>query len=78
MPLPLHIIILAAGEGKRMRSRLPKVLQRMAGKSMLAHVLETARALAPARIHVVYGHGGDQVRAAFADATDMARRRLEN
>jgi len=71
MPPPLHIIILAAGEGKRMRSRLPKVLQRIAGKPMLAHVLETARALTPAQIHVVHGHGGDQVRAAFADAADL-------
>jgi len=67
MPTPLHIIILAAGEGKRMRSRLPKVLQRIAGKPMLAHVLAAARRLAPAQIHVVYGHGGEQVRVAFAD-----------
>jgi len=71
MKTPLHIIILAAGEGKRMRSRLPKVLQRIAGQSMLAHVIETARALSPAQIHVVHGHLGDQVRAAFAAQTDL-------
>ncbi|MBW7897098.1 MAG: bifunctional UDP-N-acetylglucosamine diphosphorylase/glucosamine-1-phosphate N-acetyltransferase GlmU [Opitutaceae bacterium] len=67
MAAPLHVIILAAGEGKRMRSALPKVLQRIAGQPMLAHVLDAARALAPAGIHLVYGHGGDAVRAAFAD-----------
>jgi bifunctional UDP-N-acetylglucosamine pyrophosphorylase/glucosamine-1-phosphate N-acetyltransferase len=68
MNQPLHVVILAAGEGKRMKSALPKVLQPLAGRPMLAHVIETARALAPARLHLVYGHGGDQVRAAFPDA----------
>lgn len=64
---PLHVVILAAGEGKRMKSSRPKVLMPLAGRSMLGHVLDTARALYPAAIHIVYGHGGDQVRAAFAD-----------
>ncbi len=50
-----------------MNSRLPKVLQPLAGSPLLAHVIATARALSPARIHVVYGHGGEQVRAAFGD-----------
>jgi bifunctional UDP-N-acetylglucosamine pyrophosphorylase/glucosamine-1-phosphate N-acetyltransferase len=74
MTNPLHVIILAAGEGKRMRTRLPKVLVPLAGRPMLAHVIDTARALLPAvdsaapAIHVVHGHGGDQVRAAFPDA----------
>jgi len=54
-----------------MRSRHPKVLQHLAGRPMLTHVLETARALAPAQIHVVHGHGGDQVRAAFAGQPDL-------
>ncbi|SFN00432.1 bifunctional UDP-N-acetylglucosamine diphosphorylase/glucosamine-1-phosphate N-acetyltransferase GlmU [Dokdonella immobilis] len=63
----LHVVILAAGEGKRMKSARPKVLMPLAGRSMLGHVLDTARALEPAAIHIVYGHGGDQVRAAFAD-----------
>jgi len=65
MTAPLHVIVLAAGEGKRMRSALPKVLQKIAGRPMLAHVINAARELAPAAIHIVYGHEGDQVRAAF-------------
>ncbi|MBE2210774.1 MAG: bifunctional UDP-N-acetylglucosamine diphosphorylase/glucosamine-1-phosphate N-acetyltransferase GlmU [Xanthomonadaceae bacterium] len=68
---PLHVVILAAGEGKRMKSRTPKVLQKIAGRPMLAHVIDAARALSPAGIHVVYGHGGDQVREAFADQADL-------
>ncbi|MET0581844.1 MAG: bifunctional UDP-N-acetylglucosamine diphosphorylase/glucosamine-1-phosphate N-acetyltransferase GlmU [Pseudoxanthomonas sp.] len=68
---PLHVVILAAGEGKRMRSDKPKVLQPIAGKPMLAQVIAAARALNPAGIHVVHGHGGDQVQAAFADQPDL-------
>jgi bifunctional UDP-N-acetylglucosamine pyrophosphorylase / glucosamine-1-phosphate N-acetyltransferase len=71
MTQPLHVIILAAGEGKRMKSALPKVLQPIAGRPMLAQVIDAARALQPAGIHVVYGHGGEQVRAAFADQPDL-------
>ncbi|MEO8460366.1 MAG: bifunctional UDP-N-acetylglucosamine diphosphorylase/glucosamine-1-phosphate N-acetyltransferase GlmU [Dokdonella sp.] len=68
---PLHVIVLAAGEGKRMRSARPKVLMPLAGRPMLAHVLDTARALLPQGIHVVYGHLGDQVRAACTDLSDL-------
>ncbi|QNP41639.1 bifunctional UDP-N-acetylglucosamine diphosphorylase/glucosamine-1-phosphate N-acetyltransferase GlmU [Lysobacter solisilvae (ex Woo and Kim 2022)] len=71
MSAPLHVVILAAGEGKRMKSTLPKVLQKIAGRPMLAHVIDSARALQPAGIHVVYGHGGEAVRAAFADQSDL-------
>ena len=71
MSAPLHVVILAAGEGKRMKSAVPKVLQKVAGKPMLGHVIDTARALQPAGIHIVYGHGGDQVRDAFAADTDL-------
>jgi bifunctional UDP-N-acetylglucosamine pyrophosphorylase/glucosamine-1-phosphate N-acetyltransferase len=71
MPAPLHVVILAAGEGKRMRSALPKVLQQIAGRPMLAHVIDTARALHPAGIHVVHGHGGDAVQQAFDDQPDL-------
>jgi len=71
MPHPLHMIITAAGQGKRMRSTLPKVLMPVAGQPMLAHVIASVRALDPAVIHVVYGHGGDVVQAAFAGQTDL-------
>lgn len=71
MRAPLHVVVLAAGEGKRMKSALPKVLQKIAGVPMLAHVIDSARALDPAGIHVVYGHGGEQVRAAFAGQPDL-------
>ncbi|HET9485377.1 MAG TPA: bifunctional UDP-N-acetylglucosamine diphosphorylase/glucosamine-1-phosphate N-acetyltransferase GlmU [Xanthomonadales bacterium] len=69
---PLHVIVLAAGEGKRMKSALPKVLMPLAGRPMLAHVLDTARALGAARVHVVHGHGGTQVQAAFAHDAGLA------
>jgi bifunctional UDP-N-acetylglucosamine pyrophosphorylase / glucosamine-1-phosphate N-acetyltransferase len=67
-PVPLSVVVLAAGQGKRMRSDLPKVLQPLAEKSLLGHVLVAARELTPAGLHVVYGHGGEQVRAAFPEA----------
>ncbi|MCC6210052.1 MAG: bifunctional UDP-N-acetylglucosamine diphosphorylase/glucosamine-1-phosphate N-acetyltransferase GlmU [Burkholderiales bacterium] len=66
--MPLHVVILAAGQGKRMRSALPKVLHGIAGRPLLAHVIDAARALKPERIYVVHGHGGEKVRAAFAGA----------
>src|SRR5690242_1741177 len=65
----LNIVILAAGLGKRMHSALPKVLHRLAGKPLLVHVLDTARALSPQNICVVYGHGGETVPQAIADET---------
>ena len=61
----LSVIILAAGQGKRMRSRRPKVLQPLAGRPLLSHVLETAGRLEADDVCVVYGHGGDTVPAAF-------------
>jgi bifunctional UDP-N-acetylglucosamine pyrophosphorylase/glucosamine-1-phosphate N-acetyltransferase len=64
---PLSIVILAAGQGKRMKSALPKVLQPLAGRPLLKHVIDTARSLEPTAIHVVYGHGGDQVREALKE-----------
>ncbi|MBB2494268.1 bifunctional UDP-N-acetylglucosamine diphosphorylase/glucosamine-1-phosphate N-acetyltransferase GlmU [Aquipseudomonas ullengensis] len=64
--MSLEIVILAAGQGTRMRSALPKVLHPIAGKSMLGHVIDTARALAPLRIHVVIGHGAELVRERLA------------
>src|SRR5690606_27050584 len=65
----MNIVILAAGMGKRMHSELPKVLHPLAGRPLLGHVVDTARSLAPAKLVVVYGHGGDRVRAAFAHGT---------
>ncbi|MGA6097775.1 bifunctional UDP-N-acetylglucosamine diphosphorylase/glucosamine-1-phosphate N-acetyltransferase GlmU [Stutzerimonas marianensis] len=60
--MSLDIVILAAGQGTRMRSAMPKVLHPVAGQSMLGHVIDTARALSPTAIHVVIGHGAEQVR----------------
>ena len=66
--MKLAVVILAAGQGKRMKSDLPKVLQPLAGRPLLRHVVSRARALEPDSIHVVYGYGGEQVRAAIGDA----------
>jgi bifunctional UDP-N-acetylglucosamine pyrophosphorylase/glucosamine-1-phosphate N-acetyltransferase len=66
--MPLEVIVLAAGQGKRMRSDLPKVLHPIGGRPLLAHVLDAAHALEPKKILVVHGHGAEKVRAAFADA----------
>ncbi|MFZ9653804.1 MAG: bifunctional UDP-N-acetylglucosamine diphosphorylase/glucosamine-1-phosphate N-acetyltransferase GlmU [Steroidobacteraceae bacterium] len=70
--MKLSIVILAAGQGKRMKSDLPKVLQPLAGKPLLAHVIDTARTLAPTSMHVVYGHGGERVRATLAETLAAA------
>ncbi len=64
--MSLDIVILAAGQGTRMRSALPKVLHPVAGKSMLGHVIDTARQLNPQGIHVVIGHGAETVRERLA------------
>jgi len=64
--MSLDIVILAAGQGTRMRSALPKVLHPVAGQSMLGHVIDTARMLEPKAIHVVIGHGAEQVRDRLA------------
>lgn len=72
----MQVVILAAGQGKRMRSDRPKVLQPLAGKPLLAHVLGVARKVARERICVVFGHGGESVREAFAQQ-DVAWARQE-
>jgi bifunctional UDP-N-acetylglucosamine pyrophosphorylase/glucosamine-1-phosphate N-acetyltransferase len=66
--MKLSIIILAAGQGTRMCSGMPKVLHPLGGRPLLAHVIDTAHALDAADIHVVIGHGAESVREAFADA----------
>ena len=65
---PLHVVILAAGQGTRMRSSLPKVLHLLAGRPLLSHVIGAANALDAARVHVVHGHAGGIVREAMASA----------
>ncbi len=65
--MPVDIVILAAGQGTRMKSELPKVLQPLAGRPMLEHVLERIADLDAESVHVVYGHGGHQVPKALAD-----------
>jgi len=74
--MTLHVVILAAGQGKRMYSRRPKVLHELAGRPLLSHVIETARTLGAARICVVYGHGGEQVPQAIS-APDIVFARQE-
>ena len=64
---PLEVIVLAAGQGKRMMSAWPKVLHPLAGRPLLAHVLNTVASLKPDRVHVVIGHGAEQVRNAFPE-----------
>ena len=64
--MKLEVVILGAGQGTRMKSSLPKVLHLVAGMPLLEHVVKTAQVLEPAAIHVVIGHGGDQVREALA------------
>jgi len=64
--MSLSVVILAAGQGTRMRSGLPKVLHKLGGAALLQPVLRTARQLEPASIHVVYGHGGEQVKDALS------------
>ncbi|MBX2808556.1 MAG: NTP transferase domain-containing protein, partial [Cellvibrionaceae bacterium] len=65
MYTPLDIIILAAGKGMRMCSELPKVLHTLGGRSFLSHVVDSAQQLSPSKIHLVVGHGGDQIKQAF-------------
>jgi len=64
--MDLSVVILAAGQGTRMRSALPKVLHQLAGKSLLEHVICSANELSAEDIHVVYGHGGDAVPATLS------------
>src|SRR5271170_5894304 len=64
--MQLAVVILAAGQGKRMNSDLPKVLQPLAGQPLLEHVIRAARGLDADNIYVVYGHGGAQVQAALS------------
>src|SRR5690606_27874943 len=70
-PMNLHVVILAAGQGKRMRSARAKVLLPVAGTPMLDHVLACARQLAPTQIHLVHGFRGEQLLARYSSAADV-------
>jgi len=67
MAMPLSVVVLAAGQGTRMKSDLPKVLHKIGGIPLLSHVIRAAQALDVADITVVYGHGGDQVQSVLSD-----------
>mgnify|MGYP003858399351 FL=1 len=67
----IDVVVLAAGQGSRMKSDLPKVLHPIAGKSMLAHVLDSARSVKANALHVVVGHGSDTVKSHFNEASDI-------
>ena len=58
---PIHAVILAAGKGSRMRSKLPKILHKVGGKALVEHVVDTTLGLNADRIHVIVGHGKEQV-----------------
>ena len=66
--MSLHVVILAAGKGTRMRSSLPKVLHPVAGRPMVSHVIDTAHQLGAEAIHLVYGHGGELLQQRLTDA----------
>ena len=66
MSIPLDIVIMAAGKGTRMQSRIPKVLQRLAGRPLLGHVLDLAAQLQPRQVVAITGHGATEVEAASA------------
>jgi bifunctional UDP-N-acetylglucosamine pyrophosphorylase / glucosamine-1-phosphate N-acetyltransferase len=67
----LHIVVLAAGKGTRLKSARPKVLHRVAGVAMISHVLESARALHPASLIVVIGHQAEEVKSALSGQSDV-------
>lgn len=69
LALSLEIVILAAGKGTRMHSAMPKVLHHIGGRTLLSHVLDTAVALQPAALHVIYGHGGEALPLAFSEVS---------
>ena len=60
--MTLSVVILAAGKGTRMKSQLPKVLHPIANKPMVQHIIDTVKALGAQNIHIIYGHGGDQLK----------------
>jgi bifunctional UDP-N-acetylglucosamine pyrophosphorylase / glucosamine-1-phosphate N-acetyltransferase len=67
----LHVVILAAGQGTRMKSHIPKVLHRLAGKPLIEHVLGAAQAVHPATVTMVVGHGAELVRSFVGERPNM-------
>ena len=65
--MSLSVVILAAGKGTRMCSRLPKVLHKIADKPMVQHVIDTVKGVGAENIHLIYGHGGDQMKQAITE-----------
>ena len=77
MPDGLAVVILAAGQGTRMKSQLPKMLHEAAGRPLLGHVIKRAQELGPDKIVVITGHGADAIEAHFKDAGVMFSKQLE-
>ena len=67
----IHVVVLAAGKGTRMKSQLPKVLHKIGGLTIIERVIRTAAALQPASITMVVGHGADEVKRALAKRTHL-------
>src|SRR5688572_21922541 len=70
----VDVVVMAAGQGTRMKSRLPKVLHRLGGRPLVQHVLDTVAALATRRVIVITGHGADEVEQALAQAAQAVGR----
>ncbi|NRA24114.1 MAG: bifunctional N-acetylglucosamine-1-phosphate uridyltransferase/glucosamine-1-phosphate acetyltransferase, partial [Oleispira sp.] len=69
--MTIDVVVLAAGQGSRMKSQLPKVLHPIASKPMLAHVLDSAKAIQADAMHVVIGHGAEKVKTAFDNEENL-------
>src|ERR1043165_7076051 len=72
MTSEVHVVILAAGQGTRMKSQLPKVLHPIVGRPLIEHVLRTADAVSPATITVIVGHGAEKVRNVVGNRPNVA------
>ena len=73
MATPVDVVIMAAGKGTRMKSTLPKVLHRLGGRALLAHVIDCAARLSARRAVVITGHGAMEVEAACARLRNVIR-----
>src|ERR1043165_5234051 len=71
MTSDVHVVILAAGQGTRMKSQMPKVLHRLSGQPLLNHVLRAASAISPATVTVVVGHGAEMVRSTVGNRQNI-------